>query len=336
MSTTFSKVKVIKRAFSIYKHHFFSLIVIYALAVLIMWFVRQAMLEVLSLDPKYDVLVVAVNFLIQTFLMLGLVYMVIKLDENRPPSWRDFTDKINNFIQFAILLFIISVLFYMGLYFFIVPGFFFLALFLFAPYALLNENLNFYSALRRSISLGKGHRLNILLFLFMLFALAGILSALNVLMLVFVLPLINLSIAELYLLLSSQNNALDPELQVNISKLEKLLVYVLLALIFAYGVYLFRARTTVLLNRINNQLQNTNMQQADGNHNIDTEDKQALEKLQMALELYRDTYKRYPDTLQLLVSSDILKQDEISNFNYTLTDSGYTLCKGGLCVTIQY
>ncbi len=324
---TFSKIKLVKQSWQIFKTHAFSLTFIYAATILLLWFARQVLPQIIQFDFKINLqpnyLIWLVSFIIQSFIALSLVYMALQLDHNRAPSWRDFTAKIDKFFQFALVLFLLSLGFYAGLFFMIVPGLLFLATFILAPYIYINENKSVLSSFVQSYRISKGHILNIITLLAILFIMLFI-SALTIVGLAIMTPIANITLAKLYDFLTCKySNSNDCGETVVLSVRQRILVIILLLLLFLYGAWLFKDRV--------GQKQILNQKFYSKN----VSNTEILDKAYLALELYKDNYGAYPNALEDLIDTQILESGDIKNLEYQITDGLYKLCIVGSSICIN-
>jgi len=315
---TFSKTQLFKDAWAVYKPHIFSLALIYAATLLLLWFVRDILTQELTFSLPYSKeLIWLVTFLVQSFITLGLVYMIVNIDHGRPPRLSDFIRKIDKFFPFTFLLLLISIIFYAGLFFGIAPGIIILSLFVLSPYIMISENASLLQSIKKSFVLSRKHILNILLLLLILYLMIFI-SALSIVALVFAVPFANLTIAKLYDTLQTAQDPKQAEsILVEQRSSERLLVVLLILAIFAYGMFVFYKRFVRI----------THMAQMPAT--VNTQGKMAemkIQKIQLALELYNDTYGVYPDELQRLVAANILSEKDITGFTYNLRQDSYDLC----------
>ncbi len=321
----FSSKELIKNAWQIYKAHALSLIVIYTTVLAVLWFVRNIFPQIIQLPQAYGWLLALANFLVQAFLGLGIVYMALKIETHRAPSWRDFSARVDSFFQFAFLLFVISLLFYGGLYFGILPGILLLPFVVLAPYIFVTEKLGIFAALKRSVQLSKGYRLQIIFFELLLFAII-FLSGFTLVGLLVSVPLAYLANAELYQALKcmhdeSCNKYKKEELNPAVS----LVTYIVLLAFAVYGAWLLYARFSV------SQDLQQNLQEAQAN--LAPATNANLEKVKLAIELYKDLNGAYPKNLQELLNAQIIEDTNLLyGLTYSKTQDGFKLCNANICV----
>ncbi len=319
---TFSKKDLLQQSWAIYKTHAISLSFIYSVIFAVLWVSNRINKLVFLEAHEYKYFIFFVNLFIQSFVGLAIIYMVIKIDKNRAPKMSDFFKKIDRYFSFLALLIVYIILLYAGLFFFIVPGLLVLTIFTFALYAFVDKDLGIFESLKYSWQITRGHRLNIFLFILILFTM-NILSALSFVGLLLTLPLTNIATARLYLLLSclDENKLNQDYCGVSLNSLslyQKIFAFLILFSLFIWGLFVFSKNVGFLSGSLAGD---TSVQEWSKNIN----GMQDMSKLEMALEIYKDENGSYPDNIEQLKVfgfSDL----NMDNVFYKKEMNGYVLC----------
>ncbi len=324
---SFDLKDLFSKSWQIYKRHFFAITVIYLAVFAILAFVRQFAKEIFVLQGYALLLFNLIVIFLQIFLSMGIVYMALKIDRNRAPSLRDFFVKLESFFSFAVLMILLSVAFYIGLYFLIVPAFFVILLFAFAPYAFLDKNMGVFKSLIYSFQISKGHWYKLSFFWFLII-LINVLASVFVLPVLFVVPLSSIAVARLYLALSCIYDGRN-DCSIKLAKVESYQKLVALLFVFTialYGSWLFFQKWTP------NQA-NTN-QDSQNIANQDTLIAQQMDEIRLAIELLKEQSSSCPSLPDIEKLLD--KAFDSARFDYTVTQSSCRLCdkSAKICIDI--
>lgn len=227
--------QVFKLSWSVYKTHFLSLTSIYGIVFVILISVNQITRDIFQNGSLLiRVITALINFLVQSFAGLGIIYMVLQIDSGRAPTLKDFLAKIDHYISFVAVLTVFTILFYTGLYFFIAPALFVMVYFSFSLYASVDKNMHMSKALQYAFNISKYHFIELSLF-FIILLIINILAALTVLGLLISIPITNIAMAFMYKQIKRQ-----PEAQ--IPAVSKIIVFLFILFLFIWGVFAFYMR----------------------------------------------------------------------------------------------
>ncbi len=296
--------QVLHSAFAAYKTHAFSLMVIYASVFIILMAMGHVTNGVLQSNVSLGVkfIVATINFFVQSFAGLGLIYTILELDNEKELSLAVFMHKVDHYISFTATLFVFAVLLFAGLYIFIVPAFWVLARFGFAIYASVKKDLTLTQAFKESFRITKRHTVKLIAF-FLILSVINAIAAFTIIGLLVSIPYSNIAIAHMYKHLSEEKVAHDP-----ISSKMKITVLVLLILLFAWGVQVFISRTFTV-----------------SNYSLRYNNDDSLKQLKLAIETYYEFNGSFPKSLQDLTDNMKINLN-IGNFDYSSTGKGYALC----------
>ena len=316
--------KIFSVAWDIYKAHFLSISLIYLAIVSLLYFIRQVASQEFLVPASYSWFLSVSIFLVQIFIALGIIYMALKIDHSRAPSWRDFSAKIDRVISFAVLILILSFFFYLGLYFFLSPALLFLSLFAFSPYIFVDKSFGPLKSLYYSFEISKGHILSLSFFWVLIFAINAI-ASLTVVGLLVSLPFSSIAVARAYDAAECLRKDTEgcQDYFTGYSRQAKILIVFLIFIISFYGAMLFFKRL--------DKMQYIYVQNLNLIKNINQDNsakyKKEFEKIVLALELYKDFNGKYPETLFDLADSAILDADfDLNHWIYKLEPEGYSLC----------
>ena len=226
---------VLKSSWTKYKSHFFELSVIYMAIFLVLVSVNQITRDILqSGTVQMKVASSLINFFTQSFAGLGIVYMVLQIDAGKSPSLKDFLSKTEHYISFTATLTILSLLFYVGLYFFIAPALIVLMYFGLALYISVDKGVGVFESFAGSYKLTKGRFVELSLF-FLILILINIFASFTLFGLLISVPFTNIAMAIMYKNL--QNN--KPE---KVSLSQKMVSFTGVSLLFVWGIFVFVKR----------------------------------------------------------------------------------------------
>ncbi len=314
---SFDLKDLFSKSWQIYKRHFFAITVIYLAVFAILAFVRQFAKEVFVLQGYAMVLFKLVVIFLQIFLSMGIVYMVLKIDKNRAPSMSDFFRKLDRFFSFALLMVALSVMFYLGLYFLIVPAFFVILFFAFAPYAFLDKDMGIFRSMLYSFQISKGYWYKLSFFWFLIIAM-NVLASLFVLPVIFAVPLSSIAVARLYLALSCLRDRQN-ECSIKLAQTEPYQKIIAILFVFSlafYGSWLFFQKTLLARNATYNDMSQ--------NSAISTQDAQALDELKLAVELLKEQNGQCPSVFEIEKLLD--KEFDRAHFSYEVSPNICRLC----------
>ena len=324
---TFSKKDLIVKAFNIYKKHIFSLTVIYASVFIVMWGATQVTRELIispEISNLYAFIFIAGNFFVQTMMGMWVVYLALKIDVNFIPKLSDFMREVNLYPRFIAVSFIVLVVFYLGLALFIVPGLFVLSAFVFSTYDVLDKPHSIFKSIAYSYKITKGHRINILLFVFLL-VLLNLIGTITMIGLLLSVPVTSIAMAHLYHFLSCKYESINKD-KCGISNAplpfwQRLVVYVsmvALSLVAGYGYY-------------KNLQKEAEYEYAQEEF---MEVQQKMEKIRLAIQLYKDNHGVLPEILDSLVVDNILESlPQGYSYSRDIDNSSFTICSpDGACI----
>lgn len=133
--------------------------------------------------------VTALLFIAATILSMGQYMIYLKISKDGEAKYTDLFKTYKPFFAYVIMGILVGVLIALGLLFFIVPGIWAMAAFLFAPYFVLERNLGPIEAMKRSVEATREQRwvlcLWSLLILAVLAAFFGVIYALDLPIIIF-------------------------------------------------------------------------------------------------------------------------------------------------------
>ncbi len=313
---------IFKKSWLIYKEHLWAISFVYFAVFLILAFVRQISSAVFVFPQEYLWLFKIMSFLVQAFVSMGVLYMVLKIDKHRAPELNDFFTKLNRFFSFVLLLLIISTLFYLGLYFLIVPAFFVLLIFSFAPYAFLDKNLGPFQSLYYSFQIGKGHWYKLTIF-WIIIMFINIVSSFLLLPMIVAVPFSSIAVARLYIGLACLQEQKE-ECKLNLSTTEnyhKAIAFVFIFVLAFYGTSLYFKKPW------HNKVKTINKSDQGVASQIPDKIKSTYEDVKLAIEFYKEENAKCPTKVEI---EEILQElPDWSLFDYKLEDST-SFCK--LCL----
>jgi len=305
---SFSKKDLIVKAFNIYKKHIFSLTVIYASVFIVMWGATQVTRELIispDISNLYAFIFIAGNFFVQTMMGMWVVYLALKIDMNFIPKLSDFMRVVNLYPRFIAISFVVLVMFYLGLALFIVPGLFVLSAFVFSSYDVLDKPHSIFKSIVYSFKITKGHRINILLFVALL-VLLNLIGTITIIGLLISVPVTSIAMAHLYHFLSCKFENLNKDkCGISTESLpfwQRSVAYVsmvALAFVAGYGYY-------------KNLQQEAEYEYAQEEF---IESQQKIEKIRLAVQLYKDNHGVLPEVLGL--QSLLLRKINFEVLGYT-------------------
>lgn len=157
-----------------------------------------------------NVLLVIINFIIQTLVYMGMYSVAIKAHDNIAGA--SFSDLWHpqNFLSYLVASILTGVIIVIGFVLLIIPGIIAILFLMFVPYLVIDKGAGPIEAIKGSVSLTKGHLLSLFLFLLAIIA-VNILGAIALLVgLLVSAPISMLAVASAYRTLSSSAPASPP------------------------------------------------------------------------------------------------------------------------------
>jgi hypothetical protein len=138
------------------------------------------------------------HFVVTLLLSAGMIQIYVRMIDNVPTNFVDFLMDWRKVLNFAICNLLYTLIFWVGICLFVVPGIIWLIQFFFAPYAVVAEGLGPIAALRKSSDLTRGARWPLLGFAMVLVLLNALGFTCLVIGLVLTVPVTLLSLAYVY------------------------------------------------------------------------------------------------------------------------------------------
>ncbi len=330
---TFSKWDLLKRIFDEYKRHAFYISAIFFLIFLFLWSLNQFYTHYYftSEDIKIKVLVFSIYFIANIYTGISMIYLALNIDRGSKIKAKEFLNLFDRFISFVVLIFSFTVMFYLGILFFVVPALWVLASFSFAPYILIDKNYSVFKSFVYSYKISKGHKINILIFYLFLFIL-NFLAALTIVGLFVSVPLTILSVAHLYRALACiyEHSESKDRCGVKIKLLEfwqKFWAWVFIVFVAILGAYSAKKRiqywTYILYsNEYVQSVKNRLLKKdAPDKQQSEAENIEILRSLQQDINLFKELNGRAPHSLE-----ELGKGYENSTVIYLEYDNYYEAC----------
>ena len=223
------------------------------------------------------------------------------------------------------ILSIFSLLFYLGLYFFILPAIWVMARFIFALFVSVDKNLSLFKAFSFSYKISSKSTVSIMIFMTSLLLL-NFLAAVALFPLFFTLPFSSLAVANLYKTLSEsyiKQGARPLALDQNLNKLVYFVFFLILFFVFLIGLLSF------IKNHKGNGFLITKQQSAY--YNLSEADKDYILEVKLLIESYKESLGSYPDNLKDLqkINPDFKTK---TGLIYKKEGESYTLCFKNTCI----
>ena len=199
---TFSISELIQDAWSKFKEKLGFWILITIISIVVGYFGDYG----LSVDPEsfeasFTSIQGFVISILSLYLSASITLIYIKFMRGESVSLNDlFAVDLNKFIHYVLAVLVSGVLMVIGFILLILPGFYIMARLMFVQYLVLDRNLSFLEAIKKSFKMSEGHVLDFISFMFAM----AFLVILGFLSLVFgilvAIPVTSLATAKLYLL----------------------------------------------------------------------------------------------------------------------------------------
>ena len=199
---TFSISELIQDAWSKFKEKLGFWILITIISIVVGYFGDYG----LSVDPEsfeasFTSIQGFVISILSLYLSASITLIYIKFMRGESVSLNDlFAVDLNKFIHYVLAVLVSGVLMVIGFILLILPGFYIMARLMFVQYLVLDRNLSFLEAIKKSFKMSEGHVLDFISFMFAM----AFLIILGFLSLVFgilvAIPVTSLATAKLYLL----------------------------------------------------------------------------------------------------------------------------------------
>ena len=199
---TFSISELIQDAWSKFKEKPGFWILITIISIVVGYFGDYG----LSVDPEsfeasFTSIQGFVISILSLYLSASITLIYIKFMRGESVSLNDlFAVDLNKFIHYVLAVLVSGVLMVIGFILLILPGFYIMARLMFVQYLVLDRNLSFLEAIKKSFKMSEGHVLDFISFMFAM----AFLVILGFLSLVFgilvAIPVTSLATAKLYLL----------------------------------------------------------------------------------------------------------------------------------------
>ncbi|HEY1074165.1 MAG TPA: DUF975 family protein [Patescibacteria group bacterium] len=127
---------------------------------------------------EYQPIVEVLLTIIRTVVEMGTIRIVLKLIDNKKPSYAEFFNQLNRFLPFFLASILYIVLVGAGLILFIIPGIIFALTYQYYSYLILDKNMGIFEAFSKSAEITRGVRWQLFLFglLLILVMIAGFLA----------------------------------------------------------------------------------------------------------------------------------------------------------------
>ena len=158
--------------------------------------------------------------LVSCYISASVIRISINFMQGHLVNYNDFFQiDIMQFFNYLAALILCSVSILLGFLFFVIPGVYLMTRFIFVQYFVIDKNISFDAAIKRSWKITKGNEINLLAFLFamvIIFVLGFLAFVLGV---VVAIPITQLSTAKLYLTFLNDENISDTkeDLSINVN-----------------------------------------------------------------------------------------------------------------------
>lgn len=158
--------------------------------------------------------------LVSCYISASVIRISIKFMQGHLVNYNDFFQiDIMQFFNYLAALILCSVSILLGFLFFVIPGVYLMTRFIFVQYFVIDKNISFDAAIKRSWKITKGNEINLLSFLFamvIIFVLGFLAFVIGV---VVAIPITQLSTAKLYLTFLNDENISDTkeDLSINVN-----------------------------------------------------------------------------------------------------------------------
>ena len=158
--------------------------------------------------------------LVSCYISASVIRISINFMQGHLVNYNDFFQiDIMQFFNYLAALILCSVSILLGFLFFVIPGIYLMTRFIFVQYFVIDKNISFDAAIKRSWKITKGNEINLLAFLFamvIIFVLGFLAFVIGV---VVAMPITQLSTAKLYLTFLNDENISDTkeDLSINVN-----------------------------------------------------------------------------------------------------------------------
>jgi uncharacterized membrane protein len=154
----------IKKSWSIFKKEW---IMIYALTLLpmILGFVYSFVTGMTKDPESYNIVMHLIYMLLQFIISMGVIKGFLQVIRGKEVNMETFTSMFPLIIKYLVAQIILSVIIFVGLIFFIVPGIYFAIKYMFAPYLVIDKEMGPIEAMKASAKLTKGIKWDIIGFI---------------------------------------------------------------------------------------------------------------------------------------------------------------------------
>lgn len=158
--------------------------------------------------------------LVSCYISASVIRISINFMQGHLVNFNDFFQiDIMQFFNYLAALILCSVSILLGFLFFVIPGVYLMTRFIFVQYFVIDKNISFDAAIKRSWKITKGNEINLLAFLFamvIIFVLGFLAFVIGV---VVAIPITQLSTAKLYLTFLNDENISDTkeDLSINVN-----------------------------------------------------------------------------------------------------------------------
>lgn len=158
--------------------------------------------------------------LVSCYISASVIRISINFMQGHLVNYNDFFQiDIMQFFNYLAALILCSVSILLGFLFFVIPGVYLMTRFIFVQYFVIDKNISFDAAIKRSWKITKGNEINLLSFLFamvIIFVLGFLAFVIGV---VVAIPITQLSTAKLYLTFLNDENISDTkeDLSINVN-----------------------------------------------------------------------------------------------------------------------
>lgn len=158
--------------------------------------------------------------LVSCYISASVIRISINFMQGHLVNYNDFFQiDVMQFFNYLAALILCSVSILLGFLFFVIPGVYLMTRFIFVQYFVIDKNISFDAAIKRSWKITKGNEINLLAFLFamvIIFVLGFLAFVIGV---VVAIPITQLSTAKLYLTFLNDENISDTkeDLSINVN-----------------------------------------------------------------------------------------------------------------------
>lgn len=158
--------------------------------------------------------------LVSCYISASVIRISINFMQGHLVNYNDFFQiDIMQFFNYLAALILCSVSILLGFLFFVIPGVYLMTRFIFVQYFVIDKNISFDAAIKRSWKITKGNEINLLAFLFAMVIIFVLGFLAFVIGFVVAIPITQLSTAKLYLTFLNDENISDTkeDLSINVN-----------------------------------------------------------------------------------------------------------------------